>query len=364
MNSNENNQNQTQDTIVSQVPVVEPTPVLENPVVQEVPVVEPTPVVETPAVQEVPVVESTSAIENPVAPVAPVVESTPTVETPVAPVAPIVESTPAVETPVSPVTPVVEPTLTPTETPNTTPSVEPVSQPANAPVSKKTSPIAIVVLVIALVVLVVFGLNKLGIFSKDEEKTSGGESTNDKTGTKLEDVSINGHMCMGQECSYNINGFDENSSYVYEAENSELFSELNNYDEYIKVNIYYKESKGEKVITGYEIFTKEDNKDISDVKDISQLREKIGLYSLGTQTDELTLKSIGTPGFGMTDSESYTYIDYEFENNAGKTFEMRYKFNNGQSSNDLNLEIDKKYNVTFEVVEGTFDIEYNIKSVN
>ena len=48
MNSNENNQNQTQDTIVSQVPVVEPTPVVDNPVVQEVPVVEPTPAVEKP----------------------------------------------------------------------------------------------------------------------------------------------------------------------------------------------------------------------------------------------------------------------------------------------------------------------------
>ena len=326
MNSNENNQNQTQDTIVSQVPVVEPTPVVEMPAVPETSVAEPTPVVEMPTVPETPVAEST----------------------------------PSAETPVTPATPVVEQNPTPTETPNVTPTV----QPASVPTSKKTSPIAIVVLVIALVVLVVFGLNKLGIFSKDEEKTSGGESTNDKTGTKLEDVSINGHMCLGDDCTYSINGYDENSSYVYKAANKELFNVLADYKEYIKVNVYYKESNGEKQITGYEIFTKSDNKDISDVKDISQLREKIGLYSLGTQTDELTLKSIGTPGFGATDSESYTYIDYEFENNAGKTFEMRYKFNNGQSSNDLNLEIDKKYNVTFEVVEGTFNIEYNIKSIN
>ena len=117
-------------------------------------------------------------------------------------------------------------------------------------------------------------------------------------------------------------------------------------------------------ITSYEIYTKESNENISSVKDLNELREKLGLYALGTQTDELTLKEIGTPGLGISDDISYAYIDYKFENNSGKIFKMKYIFNDGESQDDINLEIDKKYNVTFEVVEGFIHIEYNIKSIN
>ena len=42
---------------------------------------------------------------------------------------------------------------------------------------------------------------------------------------------------------------------------------------------------------------------------------------------------------------------------------MVYKSNNGEEIGNLNLEIEKKYTVTFEVIEGTFDIEYNIKEI-
>ena len=231
--------------------------------------------------------------------------------------------------------------------------------------TKKSSPIAIVILVVAVIILIVFGINKLGIFSKDKDQ-GGAEGGNDtgKTGTLLENITINSYTCMNEECTYNINGMDENSIFYFKGNNKELFDELNDYKDDIKVNIYYKEEKGKKNITSYEIYTKESNENISSVKDLNELREKLGLYALGTQTDELTLKEIGTPGLGSSDDKSYAYVDYKFENNSGKIFKMKYIFNDGESQDDINLEIDKKYNVTFEVVEGFIHIEYNIKSIN
>ena len=400
-------------SVATETPSIPEIQVMEQPINSEIPVIEPTSVMESvpttdsmPTIEPVSVVESTPVVEQPVSPaepsvsvetpITPTVETTPVVEpVPTIEPVPIVESAPVVEQPVSPseasvsvetpvtptveATPVVEPvptiepTQTPTEsqptttpaTPNVEPTATPVSQSSNEAPAKKSSPIAIVVLVVALIVLVVFGINKLGIFSKDKTPsgTEGGNDT-EQTGTLLENIDISGYMCMGQECTYNINGTDESSIFYYKGNNKELFDELSDYKDDIKVNIYYKDEKGKKIITSYEIFLKESNENISSIKNINELREKLGLYALGTQTDELTLKEIGTPGFGFSNDESYTYVDYEFENNSGKVFEMKYIFKDGESQDDLALEIDKKYNVTFEVVEGTFHIEYNIKSIN
>ena len=93
---------------------------------------------------------------------------------------------------------------------------------------------------------------------------------------------------------------------------------------------------------------------------INELRDKIGLYSIGTHTDSLTLKAIGTTGFGYANDNSYTYTEYTFVDSKNNEYEMKY-INNGDT---LDLTEGQKYHVTFEVSEGTFDYEFTIKSIN
>ena len=92
----------------------------------------------------------------------------------------------------------------------------------------------------------------------------------------------------------------------------------------------------------------------------NELRDKIGLYSIGIHTDSLTLKNIGTTGFGYANDNSYTYTEYTFVDSKNNEYEMKY-INNDDT---LDLTEGQKYHVTFEVSEGTFDYEFTIKSIN
>ena len=112
-------------------------------------------------------------------------------------------------------------------------------------------------------------------------------------------------------------------------------------------------------LSSYKIYLKSNNEDISSIKTENELRDKIGLYSIGTHTDTFTLKKIGTPGFGYKDNVPYTYTTYIFVDNQNVEYEMKYINSNGT----LNLTVGNKYTVTFEVTENTFDYEFNIKSV-
>lgn len=135
---------------------------------------------------------------------------------------------------------------------------------------------------------------------------------------------------------------------------------LNLSEDYIKLNIYYNNKGNVKTIVGYKIFLKSNNEDISNISTENELRNKIGLYSLGMHTETLTLRKIGVTGYGFADNESYIYTVYTFVDSKNIEYEMNYK-NNSDSSN---LVEGKKYRVTFEVSKGTFEYEYNIKSIN
>ena len=187
---------------------------------------------------------------------------------------------------------------------------------------------------------------------------TGPSSTN---GTILENVSINGYGCFGSKCNVTIISSNGNSEdYTLSINNSDFFNKLGDYKDYIKLNIYYNNKGNVKTIVGYKIFLKSNNEDISNISTENELRNKIGLYSLGMHTETLTLRKIGITGYGFADNESYIYTVYTFVDGKNIEYEMKYKNNNGSS----NLVEGRKYSVTFEVSKGTFEYEYNIKSIN
>ncbi len=191
------------------------------------------------------------------------------------------------------------------------------------------------------------------------DSTNNSNSSTSNTGTLVENVIVNGYSCFGSKCTISIEDSNGNATDYTMNSNDDLFQILGDYTDYIKVNIYYTSKGNEKTISSYKIYLKSSNEDISSIKTESELRDKIGLYSLGTHTDTFTLKEIGTTGFGYNDNVSYTYTNYTFVDSKNVEYEMKYINSNGT----LNLTEGNKYTVTFEVVEGTFDYEFNIKSV-
>ena len=196
--------------------------------------------------------------------------------------------------------------------------------------------------------------------TSETNDNSGNGSSSNTNGTLLENVSVNGYGCMGSKCNVTIETSDGSSEdYVLGISNSDFFNKLGDYKDYIKLNIYYNKKGSSKTIVDYKIYLKSTNEDISSATTESELREKIGLYSLGTHTETMTLKEIGTTGLGFVDDESYTYTEYTFVDSKNIEYEMKYKNDNGSS----NLTEGKQYTVTFEVSEGTFDYDYYIQSI-
>ena len=194
----------------------------------------------------------------------------------------------------------------------------------------------------------------------NEINDNSGNNSSSTNGTLLENVSVNGYGCTGSKCNVTIETSDGNSEdYVLGISNSDFFNKLGDYKDYIKLDIYYNKKGSSKTIVGYKIYLKSTNEDISSASTESELREKIGLYSLGTHTETMTLKEIGTTGFGFVDDESYTYTEYTFVDSKNIEYEMKYKNDNGSS----NLTEGKQYSVTFEVSEGIFDYDYYIQSI-
>lgn len=188
-----------------------------------------------------------------------------------------------------------------------------------------------------------------------------GNYSTSKKGTLLEDVIVTGHFCFGTSCTVTIESKENTEDYTLKANNIELFVSLDDYSEYVKLNIYYTKKGDEKTIVDYKIFTKSDMKEIVDIQTEADLRTKLGLYLIGTHTETFTLTEIGTSGSGEEDDRKYDYVDYILTDANNTKYEMQYKdFDN----TPLNLVAGTEYNITFEVVEGTFGYEFYIKSVN
>lgn len=216
---------------------------------------------------------------------------------------------------------------------------------------------------IAFVVLSVMMLVGIGsTFGKFFNFNNKGITTTEngsEDGTLVENVSVAGYSCINSECTISIEDSTGASTDYVLGVKSDLFNDLGDYKDYIKLNIYYNQKGSDKIIVGYKIFLKSNNEDITGVKTENELRDKIGLYSIGTHTDTFTLTEIGSVGFGYKDDKSYTYTEYTFVDSKNIEYVMQYINDNGT----LNLTKGNKYNVTFEVSEGTFGYDFTIKNV-
>ena len=220
----------------------------------------------------------------------------------------------------------------------------------------------VVVFIMALVGISSFigdflNVNNWNIIVNDGNSSGGASTTN---GTLLEDVSVSGYGCFGSKCNVTIdNSNGDSEDYNLGISNSDFFNKLGDYKDYVKLDIYYNKKGNSKTIVGYKIYLKSNNEDISSISTESELRDKIGLFSVGAHTENMTLKEIGSTGFGFEDDESYTYTEYTFVDSKNIEYEMKYKGDDGT----LNLTEGSKYDVTFDVVEGTFEYEFIIKSI-
>jgi len=186
-------------------------------------------------------------------------------------------------------------------------------------------------------------------------------STSTKDATLVEDVGVSGYSCFNSICNVSIEESGNYVDYVFGASNVDLFNVLDDYEDYVKVNIYYTQKGSEKTIVDYKIYLKSNNEEITNVKTEDELRTKIGLYSIGTHTESFTLTEVGMTGFGYKDDKSYTYVDYTLVDSKNNEYEMKYIIPDG--SNELNLVEGNTYTVTFEVVEDTFGYEFYIQNI-
>lgn len=101
-------------------------------------------------------------------------------------------------------------------------------------------------------------------------------STTGTEGTVIQNASINGYACFGNNCTIYIssNG-SEDEEYLVSADYSDLFSALGYYKEYLNVDIYYSESGGNKTIVGYKTTLKSTGEDISDATTEEAIRAKV-----------------------------------------------------------------------------------------
>lgn len=216
-------------------------------------------------------------------------------------------------------------------------------------------------IVMAVVVLVFVKLLGIGDIVRQSLHTNNFDiRITDVSGTLVEDVSVQGYSCFNSKCSISIEDKTGNTTnYILENSKSDFIKVLSNYKDYIKLNIYYAKKGSEITIVDYKIFIRSNNKDISSVSTEDQLRDKIGLYSVGTHTASFTLTEIGTVGFASQGNQSYTYRNYKFVNEKNTTFQMKYINDNGS----LGLVQGNKYIITFEVTKSNFGYDFVIKSI-
>ncbi len=354
MNDNSNNivdsnnvAPQTNDTVVTNAAPVEPVAPANPAPVEPVAPVNPAPVE--------PVAPANPAPVEPVAPVnpAPVEPVAPANPAPVEPVAP---ANPAPVEPVAPANPApVEPVAPVTTTDNTAGSTSGTVGETKKPFDKKLLIFGIVIVILAVVLVLML---KKGGSSSPSSPAAG-------TPTSAENVTISGHSCVtidtSTKCTFSIvdaNG--QTGEYVLGTTNTEVFAVLSNYAEYVKLDINYSTSGSEKTITDYKLYLKSSNEDISAVQTEAELREKIGLFALGSHTETLTLSLIGTTGVGTKDGNSYNYTEYTFVDTKGIVYVMKYI----NPASDLTLTQGNQYTVVFEVVNEEFGYEYNISSIS
>ena len=216
-------------------------------------------------------------------------------------------------------------------------------------------------IIILPITLFGIGIILIGIAFSGVFKNKKSDNSSYKNENVIEDVTFSSSVCSVTCITSFTDSKNITREFVDEISNEENnFMKINNYHDYVKMNIYYNKKGNSNILTNYKIFLRSTNEDISYIKTEKELREKLGLYSLGEHTDTLTLKKIGETGFGYNDDISYVFKDYLFVDSNNNEYNMRYK----NDFNKVNFIEGNKYNITFEVTEGDFYYEFEIKSVN
>ncbi len=231
-----------------------------------------------------------------------------------------------------------------------------------------------ILVIVGIAVAVLFLFNKSSDDNKKESKDSSKDTSKDTVSLDdaklLEDVTFSGYGCFNSKCSLSIGDGDEITEFEYTAKKSkddnDLLLSADDYEEYIKVNIYYTEKNNTKTIVDYKIFSKLTNEEIKNLKTEGELRNALGLPSIGNHSESLTLLSIGEAEewYSFDDEDNpieYTIIEYKFSNSNNVTYSMKYK---NPKEEDKNLVVGNKYLVEFEVVKETNSYEYNVLSIS
>ena len=209
--------------------------------------------------------------------------------------------------------------------------------------------------ILLIVISLFFGFNLDGTSETDNTNNT----TNNSNSIFVENAIITESRCLNYKCSFIIKDSTGNKNeYTIGIEDEVLLGRLINYNDYIKLNIYYNEGGSDRIIVDYKLFLKSTNEDVSDVKTEDELREKLGLFTIGTHTESLKLAKAGATGIGKRDNETYSYAIYTFVDNKNYEYNMFYL--NGE----LNLIEGQNYNVTFEANKGEKEYEFIIKSIS
>ena len=208
------------------------------------------------------------------------------------------------------------------------------------------------------VIMMLFGLStNLSKIIKIPKLSDPNVSIEKKNDSKLvEDIEINGYLCSESNCSITVDENNNDVEYKLKTNNNTLLVALKDYEDYVKINIYYVEQDNNKYVVDYKIYSKLTNEEISNEIDENKLRDTLGIYSEGKHTDTLTLVKKGSLGVGYKNGESYSYITYTFKNKLNNEVEIQEK----NPANINHLIEGNNYNVTFEVQKGTFDYEFYI----
>ncbi len=229
------------------------------------------------------------------------------------------------------------------------------------PMDKKMFIFIGLIIVLAVVfVIVIMGKNKGSSSSSSATPVPGNPATAaPANAATLEDVKIVGHQCINSKCNVNIGDTENSVDYSLNVKNTDFFLKLNDYEDYVKINISYTDNGQEKTITDYKLFVKSSNEDITSITTEKELREKLGLYVEGKYTETFKVTEVGMQGFGTEGDENYTYNSYTLVDSKSHSYEMKYK----NPPKDLTVTEGKDYKVGFEVVNGSFGYEYYISSI-
>ncbi|MGN1370737.1 MAG: hypothetical protein ACI4XM_00440 [Candidatus Coprovivens sp.] len=221
--------------------------------------------------------------------------------------------------------------------------------------------VAMIIMGFGDVVSKYFNINNFKVIINKNDSSSNNDSDKEKDDNTIlaEDVNIIGYTCILSNCTISIGEIGNTLEYKLKVNNADLFKELNNYSDYIRIDVYYTQKGDVRTITDFKIYLKINNEEISNSSSVNELRTKIGLYLAGTHSDSLTLKKIGSTGIGYDGDYSYTYTEFLFVSSKNIEYKMKYINYN----NSLILVEGNTYNVTFEVIEEDLEYDFYIKEI-